>query len=479
MAYRYAPGTHDVNRGRNRIKARIGGEVIYDRYLVNREGSHNKFYYTAIAEDNGVFYAMGAYGRIGSLGDVFNIKGGKANPRASCSDLKQALKLVQEKEKAKIKKGYVDFTLNAEEWGPEFAKMMGAYPLPPNNQYAVGGFMDEGFEYTVNQAEMRKIRPEGDMVAILDDMGRTAGAIEVDDDMPEGVEVAILDDQMNEVEVVELGAENRSFLSIVGTTAAVFLGFGLLARRMNREMKEADTDTIIENPSTGDLKPADYEEIVVESTGYYVPIIPVVLDGSFMGSRFHALPTDRYVYDDPAGIGAHIDVAMSRDTTFLPNEQALVMNSEAPGQAPYHGYDFEPRDMNYRVIHETNPVSLDGSVAKFIPTDLSGYTGQQFVPTSVYETMLGIGVSGQTPAFVAPSTDAIGANRFGSRIANPDMLANVGGPLSDGVNADYTDGTSTMSLSQWSIENQVQQISDTEAVVIARGSGGRKMIRRV
>ena len=59
------------------------------------------------------------------------------------------------------------------------------------------------------------------------------------------------------------------------------------------------------------------------------------------------------------------------------------------------------------------------------------------------------------------------------------MLTNVGGPLKESVNGDYTDGNKTMSLSQWSVENQVQQTSDTEAIVIERGSGLRKMIRRV
>ena len=73
----------------------------------------------------------------------------------------------------------------------------------------------------------------------------------------------------------------------------------------------------------------------------------------------------------------------------------------------------------------------------------------------------------------------MGANRFGSRDAQPDRLSNIGGPLSDSVNAGYTDGNTTISLAQWSIENQVQPISDTEALVIDRSSGARKMIRRV
>jgi hypothetical protein len=271
--------------------------------------------------------------------------------------------------------------------------------------------------------------------------------------------------------------KNNWLNSLVG------LGVGLVAFDfLKKKGYVANADTLIESPNTGDLTPADYEEIVVESTGYAVPIIPVSLDGSFMGSRFHALPTDRYVYDSPEGIGAHSDVAMKRNTTFLPNEQSLVQASEAPGQSPYNSIlpnGQENTDFPLRVIHETTTVSLDPSTSSFIPTDMSGYTGQQFIPTSVYEDMLGVGISGKIPSFSQPASGDIGSNHFGSRIANPDMLTNVGGPLQEDVNGDYTDGSITKSLSQWSIENQVQQISDTEAIVVERGSGSRKMIRRV
>ena len=47
----------------------------------------------------------------------------------------------------------------AEEYGAEnmspqvFGKLVGQYPQPPNNPLPVGGFMDKGFEWTVNQAE--------------------------------------------------------------------------------------------------------------------------------------------------------------------------------------------------------------------------------------------------------------------------------------------------------------------------------------
>jgi hypothetical protein len=76
----------------------------------------------------------------------------------------------------------------------------------------------------------------------------------------------------------------------------------------------------------------------------------------------------------------------------------------------------------------------------------------------------------------------MGANHFGSRDAIPNTLGlggSVGGPLSDQVNANYTDGTTSMSLAQWAIENTVSQTSDTEAVVIDRSSGAMKRVRRV
>ena len=95
--------------------------------------------------------------------------------------------------------------------------------------------------------------------------------------------------------------------------------------------------------------------------------------------------------------------------------------------------------------------------------------------------MFNTGVLGQTPAFVPGSGD-MGASRTGSRNSIPNTLGlggSVGGPLSDQVNASYTDGTTSMSLAQWSIENTVSQTSDTEAVVIDRSSGLMKRVRRV
>jgi hypothetical protein len=407
----------------------------------------------------------------------------------------------------------------AEEYGAEnmspqvFGKLVGQYPQPPNNPLPVGGFMDEGFEWTVNQAETfnsssifedhhnlyrlelkRNTNRGWELLRVWKNVQDAINnyydiyldypevrLLEVDED---GDSENIMNQRNVNLQKEEFGSSNIvSKVKNNWLNGLVGLGLGLVAFDfVKKKGYVANADTLIEGPNTGDLTPADYEEIVVESTGYAVPIIPVSLDGSFMGSRFHALPTDRYVYDSPEGIGAHSDVAMKRNTTFLPNEQSLVQASEAPGQSPYNSIlpnGQENKDFPLRVIHETTTVSLDPSTSSFIPTDMSGYTGQQFIPTSVYEDMLGVGISGKIPSFSQPASGDIGSNHFGSRIANPDMLTNVGGPLQEDVNGDYTDGSTTKSLSQWSIENQVQQISDTEAIVVERGSGSRKMIRRV
>jgi len=255
-----------------------------------------------------------------------------------------------------------------------------------------------------------------------------------------------------------------------------------------QEMLENDPE-LIENPNTGNLDPAQYEELVVQSTGYAVDVIPIGLDGSFMGSRFAALPTERYVeYNDP-GIGAHTDIALNRDEMYLEPEMAMVQASEnvikeaqAPGQSPYNSTTGEENpDFDYRVLKETHPVSLDPAVKPFIPQSMTGYTGNANTPPSVMNKMFNIGVLGQTPAFVPGSSD-MGASHFGSRNATPNTLGlggSVGGPLSDQVNASYTDGTNSMSLAQWAIENTVSQTSDTEAVVIDRSSGLMKRVRRV
>jgi len=483
---RYDPSIRDVQAARNVLKRQFpGSDVLTDNYLTethsNETCNNNRFYYGAVLEmPNERYVAVVKYGRIGQ-----NQFEGKFKEQGTFSSFESAYNALERQlnKKRKGKKcskcgertSYSDTTLRSAEENqltPEiFGKLVGQYPQPPNNPLPVGGFMDEGFEWTVNQAEM------GKNIKFCNGCNKRNNFEDGECNLcgaPEGYEgfKPLIKRSSNIVSKVKDNWLN----SLIGV-GVLLVGYDFLKKKV------FNSDTIIENPDTGSLKPADYEELVVQSTGYYVPIIPVGLDPAFMGSRFHALPTDRLVYDDPNGIGAHIDVAMSPNTNFLPNEQSLVMASEAPGQSPYNSMQpngQENPDFPLRVIHETTTVSLDGSVAKFIPQDLSGYTGQQFIPTSVYEDMLGVGISGKTPAFTVPESSGIGSNRFGSRIANPDsMLTNVVGVLNENVNGDYTDGSMTMSLSEWSMQNQVQQISDTEAIVIERGSGSRKMIRRV
>jgi hypothetical protein len=299
---------------------------------------------------------------------------------------------------------------------------------------------------------------------------------------------------------------SRDWLSLALGTAAVVIGGSLFVQ--NRSMFKADGDemapvgtgqpSLVAHPSTGDLLPADYEEMIVESTGYAVPIIPVSLDPAFMGSRFHALPTNRVVESNEPGIGAHTDVAMTRDTDFREPEQSMITRFNADGgnckcslierlksfitgksccegkqvkeansvtgQTPYFGVGFDGKNTQTRVIKETNPVSLDPSTAPYIPQNLSGYTGQAYTPPTVYSDMMNIGVSGQNPAFVSTQSSS---------------LQSVHGNLSAGMNQSYTDGSRTMSLSQWSIDYDVSQTSDSEAFAVSRSSGVRTMIRRV
>lgn len=299
---------------------------------------------------------------------------------------------------------------------------------------------------------------------------------------------------------------SRDWFSLALGTAAVVIGGSLFLQ--NRSMFKADGDemapvgtgepSLVAHPSTGDLLPADYEEMIVESTGYAVPIIPVSLDPAFMGSRFHALPTDRTVESNEPGIGAHTDVAMTRDTDFREPEQSMITRFNADGencecslleriksfftgksccegkevkeansvtgQTPYFGVGFDGKNTQTRVIKETNPISLDPSTAPYIPQNLSGYTGQAYTPPTVYSDMMNIGVSGQNPAFVSTQSSS---------------LQSVHGNLSAGMNQSYTDGSRTMSLSQWSIDYDVSQTSDSEAFAVSRSSGVRTMIRRV
>lgn len=360
-------------------------------------------------------------------------------------------------------------------------------------------------------AEMQQISDDEELFVVRNDMGQTKGFVEMEDDLEdESIEIEISDDEMNEIADITLDADfvkpSRDWFSLALGTAAVVIGGSLFLQ--NRSMFKADGDemapvgtgepSLVAHPSTGDLLPADYEEMIVESTGYAVPIIPVSLDPAFMGSRFHALPTDRTVESNEPGIGAHTDVAMTRDTDFREPEQSMITRFNADGencecslleriksfftgksccegkevkeansvtgQTPYFGVGFDGKNTQTRVIKETNPISLDPSTAPYIPQNLSGYTGQAYTPPTVYSDMMNIGVSGQNPAFVSTQSSS---------------LQSVHGNLSAGMNQSYTDGSRTMSLSQWSIDYDVSQTSDSEAFAVSRSSGVRTMIRRV
>lgn len=407
-------------------------------------------------------------------------------------------------------------------------------------------------------AEAMPISDDGELLAVYDDMGTNKGFIEMEDDLEDdSIEIEISDDEMNEIAEVRLDSEvvgnpspsspleevpatvpspaepsNQNFsaekktdyVTMILGTAALVVGSGMLAKSqgwIGKEAKAADTDDLpsidptvndglVASPSTGDLLPADYEEMVVESTGYAVPIIPVSLDGSFMGSRFQALPTDRLVESNEPGIGAHTDVAMYRDTMYREPEQSMVQapslnaeheysiidkimaffkgkkseekevkESQGVGQAPYFGYGFERKNPQLRVVKETGPIGLDPSTAPYLPQNLSGYTGQAYRPPTIYGDMMGLGVAGASVPFVNPNTATVGANRFGSNPVDSSTLQSIHGNLSSSTNASYTNGSKTMSLAQWSIDYDVSQISDSEAVAVSRSSGIRTMIRRV
>lgn len=314
-------------------------------------------------------------------------------------------------------------------------------------------------------AEMEMI--DDSNARIKNRFGDEIGMVAVDDHEIEDAVVEVSDgsDMIQEVIISEAETKKSSMIPLaLGAVAAIFAFPKVSEFLTKKELKEAETPELIENPNTGNLDPAQYEEMVVESTGYAVDVIPQVLDGSFMGSRFAALPTERYVeYNE--GIGAHTDIALNRDEMYLEPEMAMVQASEnvikesqAPGQSPYNSMTGEENpDFDMRVIKETTTVSLDPAVKPFIPQSMSGYTGNANTPPSVMNKMFNIGVLGQTPSFVPGSGD-IGANHLGSRNATPNTLGlggSVGGPLSDQVNSNYTDGTTSMSLAQWSIENHL------------------------
>ena len=444
----------------------------FDEASLNYSGHQN---FEVRAEGDLQGYSEGQY-----LGDDYII----TDTRKGVTFVVGAFEVVQERENRDDEAVMVKFALPVE----DFIHRLQGSSMTNNT-----GFIT--IERDIYDAEMEMIDESN--ARIRNRFNDEIGMVSVDDHDVEDAVVEVSDgsDVIQEVIVSDAETKKSSILPfLIGGVAAVFAFPKVTEFFTKKEEKAADTPEmgeieLIENPNTGNLDPAQYEEMVVESTGFAVDVIPQVLDGSFMGSRFQALPTERYVEYNEPGIGAHTDIALNRDEIYLEPEMAMVQASEnvikeaqAPGQSPYNSTTGEENpDFDMRVLKETQVISLDPAVKPFIPQSMSGYTGNANTPPSVLNKMFNTGVLGQTPAFVPGSGD-MGANHLGSRNATPNTLGlggSVGGPLSDQVNANYTDGTTSMSLAQWSIENTVSQTSDTEAVVIDRSSGLMKRVRRV
>ena len=106
-----APNLEDVENARRALIPKYALDkdaIIYDKYMVNQQVNNkgkkqNRFYYTAITEKNGRFYAMGAHGGIGARNITpYNIYGRKENAMAYFSSLSPALQYVRDKEEAKL-----------------------------------------------------------------------------------------------------------------------------------------------------------------------------------------------------------------------------------------------------------------------------------------------------------------------------------------------------------------------------------------
>ena len=444
----------------------------FDEASLNYSGHQN---FEVRAEGDLQGYSEGQY----PYDDYIN-----TDTRKGVTFVEGAFEVVQERENREDESVMVKFELPVDDF---------IYRLQGSSMTNYTGFVT--IERDIYDAEMEMIDESN--ARIRNRFNDEIGMVSVDDHDVEDAVVEVSDgsDVIQEVIVSDAETKKSSILPfLIGGVAAVFAFPKVTEFFTKKEEKAADTPEmgeieLIENPNTGNLDPAQYEEMVVESTGFAVDVIPQVLDGSFMGSRFQALPTERYVEYNEPGIGAHTDIALNRDEIYLEPEMAMVQASEnvikeaqAPGQSPYNSTTGEENpDFDMRVLKETQVISLDPAVKPFIPQSMSGYTGNANTPPSVLNKMFNTGVLGQTPAFVPGSGD-MGANHLGSRNATPNTLGlggSVGGPLSDQVNANYTDGTTSMSLAQWSIENTVSQTSDTEAVVIDRSSGLMKRVRRV
>ena len=131
MLRRYAPSINDVENARRKLE-RHWGKVEYDEYLINQQGNHNKYYYTAICkDDNGVYHAVSAWGRIGYWPHMGEHKYGYH--MGSSTNLNEVVDFIDTKENDKKKKGYRQYDLaNAEGdmmYKNEIAPIAAATPL--------------------------------------------------------------------------------------------------------------------------------------------------------------------------------------------------------------------------------------------------------------------------------------------------------------------------------------------------------------
>ena len=107
-----APNNNDVQKARGALirngYAKDKSSILYDKYMVNQQYNakgkkQNRFYYTAVTENDGRYYAMGAHGGIGASHITpYNIYGKKESPRMHFGEAAPALRMVNEKEQAKL-----------------------------------------------------------------------------------------------------------------------------------------------------------------------------------------------------------------------------------------------------------------------------------------------------------------------------------------------------------------------------------------
>jgi len=107
-----APNNNDVQKARGALirngYAKDKSSILYDKYMVNQQYNdkgkkQNRFYYTAVTENDGRYYAMGAHGGIGASHITpYNIYGKKESPRMHFGEAAPALRMVKEKEQAKL-----------------------------------------------------------------------------------------------------------------------------------------------------------------------------------------------------------------------------------------------------------------------------------------------------------------------------------------------------------------------------------------